>query len=94
MTLIVSSENINVGRETTVNETYSNNQLPDNSNFTVVGGTVKSLELIVLSGIVSLDNIPFPKGTWPINASNGVYIENDLIFNVGKGAMAYLQKLA
>jgi len=73
---------------------YSNIDISGVASTVIGANTVKSVELIVIEGIVTLGNIAFPEGTWPINAKMQGLITNALDFNASASNEAYLQTLS
>ena len=72
---------------------YSNSDISGVASTIIAANTVKSVELIVIEGVVTLDNIAFPVGTFPINAKMQGKITNALDFDASGSLEAYLQIL-
>lgn len=72
---------------------YANQDISGLASTIIAANTVKSVELIVVSGTVTLGVIPYPVGVWPISGTLNGKISTALDYNA-TGAVAYLQTLS
>jgi hypothetical protein len=71
-------------------DTYSNIEISGNIEVTTAN-TYKSIELLVFEGVVVLDNITYPEGSYRIEATFNNKIANSLSYDASNSTSSFLQ---